>query len=101
MPDRRLDVAAIQRAFDRLSDEHRDVVFLVALEELRYEEAASVLGVPLGTVRSRLSRARAAMRELLPDLQPPPEAGSSRPRNDPPAAVPESRASGARRPRLP
>src|SRR4030095_13753285 len=36
MPDRRLDVAAVQRAFDRLSDEHRDVVFLVALEELRY-----------------------------------------------------------------
>jgi RNA polymerase sigma-70 factor (ECF subfamily) len=81
--DRPLDLAAVQRAFDSLSDEHRDILFLVAVEELRYEEAASVLGVPLGTVRSRLFRARAAMRELLPDFQPMPEAGRSRFRNDP------------------
>jgi RNA polymerase sigma-70 factor (ECF subfamily) len=69
--DRPLDLAAVQRAFDRLSDEHREILVLVALEELRYEEAASILGLPLGTVRSRLSRARAAMRELLPDMQKP------------------------------
>jgi RNA polymerase sigma-70 factor, ECF subfamily len=69
--DRPLDRAAVQRAFDSLSDEHREILVLVALEELRYEEAATILGVPLGTVRSRLSRARAAMRELLPDIQKP------------------------------
>jgi RNA polymerase sigma-70 factor (ECF subfamily) len=86
MPDRRLDLAAVQRAFDSLSDVHREILVLVALEELTYEEAASVLGLPVGTVRSRLSRARTAMRELLPDFQPP-EDGPSRHGNDPSAAV--------------
>jgi RNA polymerase sigma factor (sigma-70 family) len=45
----------------------RDVVVLVAWEELTYEEVASALDIPLGTVRSRLNRARRAFRELFPD----------------------------------
>jgi RNA polymerase sigma-70 factor (ECF subfamily) len=60
-----VDLTAVQRAFNRLSDEHREILLLVALEEFSYEEAASVLGLPSGTVRSRLSRARTAMRELM------------------------------------
>jgi len=50
-----------------LSPGDRDVVVLVAWEELRYEEVAAALDIPLGTVRSRLNRARRAFRELLVD----------------------------------
>jgi RNA polymerase sigma-70 factor (ECF subfamily) len=62
-------LAAVQRAFDRLSDGHREILLLVALEEFSYKETASVLNVPVGTVRSRVARARAAMRELMADVQ--------------------------------
>ena len=51
----RLDVQAI---LQRLSAEHRAVIVLADMCELEYEEIAHVLGVPLGTVRSRLARAR-------------------------------------------
>jgi RNA polymerase sigma-70 factor (ECF subfamily) len=55
----------VKDAFLRLSQEHREVLLLVAIEGLPYEEAASVLDVPIGTVRSRASRARQALRDLL------------------------------------
>jgi RNA polymerase sigma-70 factor (ECF subfamily) len=48
-----------------LSARHRDVVLLVAWGGLDYEEAAQALGVPVGTVRSRLNRARSKLREAL------------------------------------
>ena len=55
----------VRDAFLRLSAEHREVLLLVAIEGLRYEEAAEILELPLGTVRSRLSRARQALRDAL------------------------------------
>jgi RNA polymerase sigma-70 factor, ECF subfamily len=58
-------LASIQEAFNQLEEEHREILVLVALEELTYQEAASILGIPVGTVRSRLSRARKAMRGKL------------------------------------
>ncbi|GAA3812078.1 RNA polymerase sigma factor [Streptomyces phyllanthi] len=48
-----------------LSARHRDVVLLVAWGGLDYEEAAEALGVPVGTIRSRLHRARSRLREAL------------------------------------
>jgi RNA polymerase sigma factor (sigma-70 family) len=54
------------RAITELSTEERDVMILRAWEELSYEEIATALGVPVGTVRSRLSRARTHLRELVP-----------------------------------
>lgn len=63
----RLDLAA---AFRRMTDEHRSVLMLIDVEGLDYAEAADVLSVPLGTVRSRLNRARAAMRRELGGEQP-------------------------------
>ncbi|MBV1708115.1 MAG: RNA polymerase sigma factor [Hyphomicrobiales bacterium] len=50
---------------ERLSEEQRSVLLLVAVEELSYEEAAAVLGVPAGTVMSRLGRAREKMRAFM------------------------------------
>ncbi len=60
----------VHQALQRLSPEHRAVVVLRDLQGLAYEEIAAVLGIPVGTVRSRLSRARDALRGLLQDLRP-------------------------------
>ena len=55
----------ILRALASLSDDQREVLVAVAVEGLSYGEAAQVFGVPEGTVMSRLSRARSAMRAML------------------------------------
>jgi len=55
----------MQRALAQLSPEHRAVIVLIGLEQLSYKEAAEVLSVPLGTVMSRLTRARERLRGLL------------------------------------
>lgn len=52
-------------ALAQLSSEERDVLLLIAWGELDYNEVADALGIPLGTVRSRLNRARRRIRELL------------------------------------
>lgn len=57
--------AAIEDAFAKLSDDFREVVELVDLDGLSYQEAANVLGVPVGTVMSRLHRARNRIRSHL------------------------------------
>ena len=53
------------RAFVALSEEQRSVLVLIAVEDFSYEEAARVLGVPVGTVMSRLSRGRERLRHLI------------------------------------
>jgi len=53
------------RALARLSSEHRAVLLMKELEGQKYEEMAEALGVPIGTIRSRLHRARLELRELL------------------------------------
>jgi RNA polymerase sigma-70 factor (ECF subfamily) len=53
------------RAFAELPEEQRSVLFLVTVEDLSYGEAARVLGVPIGTVMSRLSRGREKLRRYL------------------------------------
>jgi RNA polymerase sigma-70 factor (ECF subfamily) len=58
-------VRDIHAALSRLPDEQREVLLLVGLEQFAYAEAAEVLGVPVGTVMSRLARAREKMRRLL------------------------------------
>ncbi len=64
-PSDRAEVRDFVRAFNRLSEEHRAVLLLTGLEGLSYREAAEVLGVPVGTVMSRLARAREKLRVLL------------------------------------
>lgn len=55
----------IQEALNQLAPDHRAVVVMKDLDGLRYEEIAETLGVPVGTVRSRLHRARCELRERL------------------------------------
>ncbi len=55
----------IQSALNSLADDHRAVVVMKEFDGLRYEEIAAILNVPVGTVRSRLHRARLELRERL------------------------------------
>ncbi len=55
----------LDRAIRRLPDDQREVLLLVALEDMSYEEAARTLEIPIGTVMSRLSRAREKMRAMM------------------------------------
>jgi RNA polymerase sigma-70 factor (ECF subfamily) len=55
----------ILRALDGLPSQFREAILLVDVDELTYKEAAEVLGIPIGTVMSRLSRARALLRAQL------------------------------------
>lgn len=61
----RVELVEVHEAFERLADEQREILMLVVVEQLRYEEAATVLDIPIGTVRSRLARARVALRDTL------------------------------------
>lgn len=63
-------VARVRQAIATLPENYREAVVLCELEEMSYEEAASALGCPVGTVRSRLHRARALLAEKLHDEQP-------------------------------
>ena len=51
----------------QLLAQHREVIVLVGLEEMSYRDVSEILGVPVGTIMSRLSRAREQMRQLLED----------------------------------
>ncbi|HWT53224.1 MAG TPA: sigma-70 family RNA polymerase sigma factor [Rhodocyclaceae bacterium] len=60
-----LELRDLDAALRRLPDEQREVLLLIALEEMSYAEAASVLGISPGNVASRLSRAREKLRTVL------------------------------------
>jgi RNA polymerase sigma-70 factor (ECF subfamily) len=60
-----LEIRDLDVALRKLSDEQREVLLLIALEQLSYEEAAKALGIPIGTVMSRLSRARDRLRRIM------------------------------------
>jgi RNA polymerase sigma-70 factor (ECF subfamily) len=57
-------LAQLQKSFMALPEDQRATLHLVAIEGLSYQEAASTLGIPVGTLMSRLGRARAALRAL-------------------------------------
>ena len=63
--EERLEIRDLTMALRRLPDGQREVLLLVGLEEMSYQEAAKVLAVPLGTVMSRLSRGRERLRALM------------------------------------
>jgi RNA polymerase sigma factor (sigma-70 family) len=65
VPDEQPGLQDILTALDALPEEQRSVMLLVSVEDLSYEEAARALAVPVGTVMSRLSRAREKMRRFM------------------------------------
>ncbi len=60
-----LEIRDLERALALIPAEQREVLLLIALEDLSYAEAANVLGIPIGTVMSRLSRAREKLRGMM------------------------------------
>jgi RNA polymerase sigma-70 factor (ECF subfamily) len=73
---------AVERAISQLDDRYRDVLLLAIGPELSYAEISEALGIPIGTVRSRMSRCRLQLRELL---------GESGQYNDEPLSVKPAR----------
>jgi len=65
-----LELRDLDLAIGRLPPEQREVLLLVVLEDMSYEEAAGTLGIPIGTVMSRLARAREKLRTMLSGLPP-------------------------------
>ncbi len=63
--DRRITLAAVRQALATLPAEHRTVLVLVCVDGLSYQEAAEVMGVPVDTVRTRLSRGRQDLHAIL------------------------------------
>lgn len=66
----RLEVMDLESALRQLPDEQREVLLLVALEEMSYADIAAALGIPIGTVMSRLSRGRERLRQIMDGRQP-------------------------------
>jgi RNA polymerase sigma-70 factor (ECF subfamily) len=60
-----LQLRDLERAIAALPEEQRQVILLVGLEGMRYEDVATILDIPIGTVRSRLSRGREMLRRLM------------------------------------
>lgn len=71
----RLEVRNVLAALAELPEAQRQAITLIAIEDLKYEEAAKILGIPVGTLMSRLARGREALRQTVnggktPKLQP-------------------------------
>ncbi|MBB3060510.1 RNA polymerase sigma factor [Microbulbifer rhizosphaerae] len=60
-----MELERVNRAMDRLPNDQRSILALVALQGMSYKEVAATLEIPMGTVMSRLARARAALCEIL------------------------------------
>lgn len=60
-----LEIADVDRALRTLPDEQREVLLLIAVEGMTYEQASGALSIPIGTVMSRLSRGRERMRRVI------------------------------------
>jgi RNA polymerase sigma-70 factor (ECF subfamily) len=63
--DRLIAEITVRQAFDRIEPAHREILELIDLAGFRYGEAAEILAVPIGTVMSRLSRARLTLLEAI------------------------------------
>jgi RNA polymerase sigma-70 factor (ECF subfamily) len=71
--EQREQAILVRTALDQLSEEHRTILILREMEEMDYDALSEVLDLPIGTVRSRLHRAREQLREKMMMLSPEPE----------------------------
>lgn len=63
--DMKLELSRVQEAMRLLSEDHREILVLVCIKGLQYQEVSEALQIPVGTVRSRLSRAREQLQALM------------------------------------
>jgi RNA polymerase sigma-70 factor (ECF subfamily) len=63
--EQKLELSKVKEAVSELSDEHRSVLVMVCVKGMKYKQVASILDIPVGTVRSRLSRAREQLEDML------------------------------------
>ena len=63
--DIEMEIQDLDAALNKLSDTHREILVMVCVKEMPYAEVAEKLDIPVGTVRSRLSRARASLQDLM------------------------------------
>jgi len=61
----KLEFTKVRSAMESLSDDHRDILIMVCIKGMQYQEVADLLAIPVGTVRSRLSRAREQLQSLM------------------------------------
>lgn len=66
----KMELKNVKRAMQTLSDDHREVLVMVCVKGMQYAQVADMLNVPVGTVRSRLSRAREALNYALETVSP-------------------------------
>lgn len=59
------ELSQVNEAMALISDEHRTVLICICIKGMKYNEVATMLAIPIGTVRSRLSRAREQLQEAL------------------------------------
>jgi RNA polymerase sigma-70 factor (ECF subfamily) len=71
-PDSGLDLRDLEQGLAQLPPEQREVLLLVCLEQMSYEQVSAIVGVPIGTVMSRLHRARKRLRGWMAGEQSPP-----------------------------
>lgn len=64
-PGECLELLDLDRAMAKLPERQRQVILLIGLEGMRYDQVAAIFAVPVGTIRSRIGRARAALRKLM------------------------------------
>lgn len=69
-PGKGLELAALRNALDHLPQDQREAIILVGAGGMAYDEAAQIVGCAVGTIKSRVSRARKALADLLDDDQP-------------------------------
>ena len=63
--DTKMELRQVQEAMDHISPEQREILIMVCVQGTQYAEAAEILNIPIGTVRSRLSRARESLQAAL------------------------------------
>lgn len=61
----KMELSRVRNAMQYLSEDHKDILVMVCIQGMQYEEVATALNVPVGTVRSRLSRAREQLQAML------------------------------------
>ena len=68
--DTQAELQKVSEAMERLSGDHREILVLVCVQGMQYQEVAEMLNIPVGTVRSRLSRARENLQAMLDHASP-------------------------------